>query len=388
MDFSILTVLGAASTAALILQPAASGAGADLTARHAISTGAGGVTTIAIGTSQQRSATGERTLEPRTTGSFTLVGVSWDDPRADLDGGVVQVRTRDAATGVWSDWHQLSADNDDAPDPEAAEHTGPGTRGATAPLWTGPSDGVAVKVTPGRGALPAGLRAELVDPGTGVAAGAPRDLPAESGTPADNEAPRPGIVTRSGWGADESIREPGYVYTGQVKAVFVHHTDTTNDYACSDSPAMIRSIYTYHVKTNGWRDIGYNFLVDKCGTIYEGRAGGVANPVLGAHTLGFNTNSAGVAALGTFISGTVPQPLADGVSKIAAWKLGLTGQDAGGETTLVSGSSGSRYPAGTTVTFNTISGHRDGFATECPGSALYARLGDIRVWAAHLQGRS
>ncbi|WP_374209166.1 N-acetylmuramoyl-L-alanine amidase [Kitasatospora sp. A2-31] len=116
---------------------------------------------------------------------------------------------------------------------------------------------------------------------------APRTLPAESSPArrADHEAPRPGIVTRAGWGADESLRDPGFVYTGQVRAVFVHHTATATDYSCSDAPQMIRAIYQYHVQSNGWRDIGYNFLVDRCGTIYEGRAGGVDQPVFGAHTL-------------------------------------------------------------------------------------------------------
>lgn len=169
--------------------------------------------------------------------------------------------------------------------------------------------------------------------------------------------------------------------------VFVHHTDTGNGYSCADSPAVIRSIYQYHVVSNGWRDIGYNFLVDRCGTIYEGRAGGVARSVLGAHTLGFNTDSAGVAALGTYTSAEPPQAQVDGITKIAAWKLGLGSRDAAGTATLTSASNSSRYPQGTSHTFHAISGHRDAFATDCPGDTLYTRLGDIRSRATHLQGR-
>lgn len=368
MRFSLPAALGAAATAAvLFVQPATAG---PVVPRPA----AGGVATLPL-VATQRGAASERALTPRTTGSFALVGVSWDDPRTALD-GTVEVRTRSAATGRWSDWHELAAQDEDRPDSGSPESAG---RGATAPLWVGASDGIAVRATsPGR-PLPAGLRAELVDPGAGPAA---RRAPT-----ADHEGPRPGIVTRAGWGADESLREPGFKYTGQVRAVFVHHTDTTNDYACDDAPGIIRSIYQYHVKTNGWRDIGYNFLVDRCGTIYEGRAGGVDEPVLGAHTLGFNTDSSGVAALGTYVSTAVPQAQADGIAKLAAWKLGLTGQDADGTTTLVSSSDGSRYPQGTSATFQAISGHRDAFNTECPGDALYDRLDDIRSWAAHLQGR-
>lgn len=244
----------------------------------------------------------------------------------------------------------------------------------------------------GTGELPQGLRADLVDPGRAAAVPVPV-LPPQGEAASDrlhaaaHQAPRPGIVTRSGWGADESLRASGYVYTGPVKVVFVHHTDTGNGYSCADSPSVIRSIYQYHVVSNGWRDIGYNFLVDRCGTIYEGRAGGVARSVLGAHTLGFNTDSSGVAALGTYTTDSPPQAQVDGIIKIAAWKLGLAGRDAAGTATLTSASDGSRYPAGTSHTFNAISGHRDAFATDCPGDTLYARLGDIRTRAAHLQGR-
>ncbi|MDH6121932.1 hypothetical protein ABH930_003996 [Kitasatospora sp. GAS204A] len=340
-----------------------------------------------------------RGIGARGTTGYSLLGVSWDDPTATLDGSV-EVRTHPVARGgrsqPWSDWRALSSDSEDRPDQDAAELRGPRARGATAPLWVGPSDGVEVRVTGDR-QLPAGLRVELVDPGDAPAAAAPDAPSAEP--PADaaansrvlpavaHQAPRPGIVTRGGWGADESLRDPGFVYTGDVKVVFVHHTDTGNDYSCSDSPKVIRSIYQYHVVSNGWRDIGYNFLVDRCGTIFEGRAGGVSRPVLGAHTLGFNTDSTGVAALGTYQSAAPPQAQVDGIAKIAAWKLGLTGRDARGSATLTSASSGSRYPEGTAHTFAAISGHRDAFNTDCPGDDLFSRLSDIRNWAAHLQSR-
>ncbi|MFJ8628695.1 peptidoglycan recognition protein [Kitasatospora sp. NPDC093550] len=383
MRISLLVGAAASCVAALLLPPTlAPAAVAEPVPTEQTSAGGGTVTSLSL-------ASAEHSVTQRATKPFSLVGVSWDDPRQSLAGTSIRVRTRSLATGTWGDWRRLDVEGEDAPDERDGRS---GIRGSTAPLWTGPSNGVAIEVTPGPNGLPAGLRAELVDPGKGASApaSAPRTLPGETATHrdvADHEGPRPGIVTRAGWGADESLREPGFVYTGTVKAVFVHHTATATDYACSDAPQMIRAIYQYHVQSNGWRDIGYNFLVDRCGTIYEGRAGGVAQPVLGAHTLGFNTDSTGVAALGTFTSDGPPQQLVDGVSKIAAWKLGLTGQDASGQTNLTSGSSQSRYPKGTVVSFDTVSGHRDAFATECPGDGLYNRLGDIRSWAAHLQGR-
>lgn len=198
--------------------------------------------------------------------------------------------------------------------------------------------------------------------------------------------PRPKIVTRLGWGADESLREKGFVYTNTVKAAFVHHTASGNNYACKDAPAVLRSLYRYHVVSSGWRDIGYNFAVDKCGTVYEGRAGGVAKAVLGAHTMGFNTDSMGVAVIGTFASTAPPKAAVDAVARLTAWKLGLFGADPRAKTTLRSGG-GNLYAKGSNVRLNVISGHRDGFATECPGRHLYTQLPPTRTASAKLQGR-
>ncbi|MFF3910609.1 N-acetylmuramoyl-L-alanine amidase [Streptomyces sp. NPDC001848] len=212
----------------------------------------------------------------------------------------------------------------------------------------------------------------------------PEQLPEHTRT---HTAPRPKIVTRSGWGADETLREAGFVYTDSVKVAFVHHTASGNNYTCAQAPSVIRSIYRYHVVSNGWRDIGYNFLVDKCGTIYEGRAGGTDKPVLGAHTLGFNSDSMGVAAIGTYSGNTKPSTdTLDGVGALTAWKLGLYGMDPRG-TTYLESDGGNLYPKGAKARLNVLSGHRDGYATDCPGQQLYGKLGTIRSTAARLQGR-
>ncbi|WP_189192132.1 peptidoglycan recognition protein family protein [Streptomyces albiflavescens] len=198
--------------------------------------------------------------------------------------------------------------------------------------------------------------------------------------------PRPRIITRHGWGANESLREHGFVYTKKVKAAFVHHTASGNKYSCSQAPSVIRSIYRYHVVSSGWRDIGYNFLVDKCGNIYEGRAGGVAKPVKGAHTLGFNSNSMGIAVLGSF-GKTKPSGAAlTAIARLTAWKLGLYGANPRGKTYLKS-AGGNLYRKGKNVRLNVISGHRDGYSTECPGKRLYGKLGTARREAARYQGR-
>lgn len=197
---------------------------------------------------------------------------------------------------------------------------------------------------------------------------------------------RPRIVTRRGWGADEKLRERNFSYTKTVKAAFVHHSASGNNYRCAQASSVIRSIYRYHVRSSGWRDIGYNFVVDKCGNIYEGRAGGVAKPVMGAHTLGFNTNSMGIAVLGSFGASAPPAAAVNAIARLTAWKLGLFGANPRGKTYLKSGG-GNLYRKGKNVRLNVISGHRDGFATECPGGRLYAKLGKTRASSARYQGR-
>ncbi|WP_406096347.1 peptidoglycan recognition protein [Streptomyces sp. NBC_01013] len=374
-------------------------------------------------------AAAEQGLPERDVQPFSLVGVVWDDVNTELH-GTAQVRTRATGTGRWSDWQDLETHNaEHSADAGTPERDSGAVRGSTAPLWVGDSDGVEVRVrpeTPGPGGsaqvhvpLPAGLRLELVDPGkdpqrvpgadpaqtpaTG-AAGADRTtslgaavLPALSRAETEEAAglaaaakpfigPRPRIITRKGWGADEKLRESGFAYTKTVKAAFIHHSATGNNYSCSQAPSVLRGIYRYHVKSSGWRDIGYNFAVDKCGNIYEGRAGGVTKAVMGAHTLGFNTNTMGIAVLGTFTSSNPPAAAVTAVSKLTAWKLGLFGANPKGKVTLVSGGS-NKYKKGKKVKLHVISGHRDGFATECPGARLYKKLGTARTSSARLQGR-
>ncbi len=202
-------------------------------------------------------------------------------------------------------------------------------------------------------------------------------------------APQPPITSRAGWGADESIspEEPGYLPGEKIKAVVVHHTAESNSYTCDQAPAVVRGIYAYHVKQLGWKDLGYNFLVDKCGTIYEGRKGGVDRPVMGAHAYGFNSETTGISVLGTYTDAAPSQAAMTSVARIAAWKLGQYGVDPAGTTTLTAGAGGRNYfgktwASGAQLTFPTIHGHRDGYNTQCPGNALYTQLGTLRSWAA------
>ncbi len=202
-------------------------------------------------------------------------------------------------------------------------------------------------------------------------------------------APRPRIVPRSAW-LNATVRrtQPPPRYDDKVVAVFVHHTDSPNGYSCAQAPEIIRRLYTGQTGDRDWDDIGYNFLVDRCGTIYEGRAGGTDRAVTGAHTQGFNHRTAGIAALGTFTAGVpVPRAMTDSIAALVAWKLGLADVDPRAKARLVSSNDRSRYQQGTTVALPAVAGHQDGYMTNCPGAALAARLPEIRAEAARLQGR-
>lgn len=199
--------------------------------------------------------------------------------------------------------------------------------------------------------------------------------------------PRPPIVSRKAWRANEGMVREGATYTGTVSAVFVHHTGHLNSYDCADAPRMLRAMQEDHIKSEGWDDIGYNFVVDRCGTIYEGRAGGVGRPVQGAHTQGFNADSIGVAALGTFGPGTtVPPALEASIVKVAAWRL-RPGADPRGTVRLLSANDESRYKKGESAELHVIAGHRDSFRTDCPGDVLYERLPAIREAVFRLRKR-
>jgi hypothetical protein len=250
-------------------------------------TRAAGLQTIPIETAVGRSAAGAGPilLPARTTEPFSLLGITWADPFAALQ-ATVQVRTRSRATRRWTNWRTL-ASHGSAPED---------ARGATEPLWTGDSDGVQARLYGGN--LPDGLRLDLIDPGRSPAPTA--DL-ARRAVPVPAR-PVPRLITRAGWGADETLVRSAPAYTGPTEVFFVHHTATGNDYDCADSAAIVRGIQAYQVRSKGWDDIGYNFLVDKCGHIFEGRAGGVDRPVLGAHTLGFNTDASAIAVIGTYDS--------------------------------------------------------------------------------------
>jgi len=293
--------------------------------------------------------------------SFQLVGVHWQGP------GSLDFRTR-VADGRWSVWRPVVEDEGDAPDRASAESRA--TRGwrLGAPVWVGHADRVEVR-THGRVA-----RAQALTVRSPVSK-VPLRVTSAVGAPQ--------IVPRSGWQADESIRRAAPIYADTLRMAFVHHTAGTNDYTRLQAPAIVRGIEVYHVQGNGWNDIGYNALVDRFGTVYEGRYGGIDRNVVGAHAKGFNTGSFGIAVMGSYQSVDPPQAAVDALVRTLAWRLDLAHVDPLSTVNAIS-SGNERFNPGIPVLLRAISGHRDTGLTECPGQRLYALLPSIAKRVAAL----
>jgi hypothetical protein len=303
---------------------------------------------------------GERTLASSARTKFDLVGLHWRGP------GSVAFRTR-SLSGRWSAWQAAAPEAEDLPDARSAETRR--SRGGWRlgnPYWTGPSDSIQYRL---RGRVER-LRAYFVrSPDIRI----PLRRLSIAGSPP--------ILTRLAWGADESIRRAPPQFAPSVQFALVHHTAGSNSYSASQSAAIVRGIEVYHVRGNGWNDIGYNFLVDKYGQVFEGRYGGVDKNVIGAHAEGFNTGSTGIALLGTYGSAAPPAVARTALANLLAWRLDVAHVDPLSMLTWTSGGN-ARFPSGVPVTLRSVSGHRDTGFTSCPGAALYAQLNAIAQQAA------
>jgi flagellar hook assembly protein FlgD len=292
---------------------------------------------------------------------FDMVGLHWKGT------GTVWFRTR-SLTGVWSDWQPARPEAEDLPDRGTRESGLQRGWKLGNPYWTAASGAIEYRV---RGDVTR-LRAFFIQ-------SAPDLTPLRVAA----RARRPAIISRAQWGADESIVRAAPYYADRVRFAVVHHTAGTNSYTATQSAAIVRGIQRYHVLANGWNDIGYNFLVDKYGQVFEGRGGGIDRNVVGAHAQGFNTGSTGVSLLGTYSSSRISRAARSALVKLLAWRLDVSHVDPLSRLTWVSGGN-PEYPAGTFVPLRAVSGHRDTGPTSCPGSALYGQLPGIASSVAAL----
>ncbi len=306
-----------------------------------------------------------RTAALRAPRSFVLLGIR--DPQG-LGVGI-DVRARRAG-GAWSRWFHLHAHGDHAPDGTAPER-------ATDPVWTGPADELQLRA---RRRPAKDVRVALVS--VPAAARALVGAQAAAAVHSAQLGGQPAIVPRAAWGGDRVIPRAAPAF-GTVEIGVVHHTENANTYGPSESAGIVLAIAQYHRDVKGWNDIGYNFLVDRFGTIFEGRAGGVTLPVIGAHAQGFNRLSTGVSVIGSFMDVQAPQPAVAAVARLLAWKLPLHGSPVTGQIVVVSGGGTlTQWKYGTNVTLDRICGHRDVDATDCPGTQFYAQLPALRALTA------
>ncbi|MDT9700009.1 FG-GAP-like repeat-containing protein [Streptomyces sp. P17] len=384
---------------------------------------------------------GRKGLDKQGTEPFSAVVVTWDDPEAETK-GTPEVRTRDIETGEWSAWQKLVLEPSQA---DGAEAERAALRGGTESVWTGESDGVEVRVVNADGTevggQPAGMDVKLLDPGTdpegGVepaafaveettapATASPTETavsasPTETTSPTETAvsasptettsptatatasptptptptptstvpAPRPStvvkppVITQAEWGASTDYNgTPSY--GTDIKAAVIHHTgvDSDNTLSCAESAARMRTIQQAHFAQD-YFDVGYNFVVDKCGQIFEGRSGGMDLPVTGAHDAGFNTDTLGISYIGNFESAKPSKAALDAIARVIAWKFGMYGIDPTGKVTLTSraplNDSGNKVAEGQQITLPRVFGHKDTNSTACPGLNLYAKLGSI-----------
>lgn len=318
-----------------------------------------------------------RTAVLRAPRRFDLVGLRGRG----LGDAALELRVR-RRRGPWSPWVPLGGGAHHRPDTGSGEH-------ASDPVWTGGADELQLRSA----RAPRGpLRAHFVAVGAaakrrGAAASirvARAAATASHGSAAQVQAGPPPIIPRSAWGGD-TIKPRAAPEIGDVQVAFVHHTVSANDYGPQDSAGIVLGMAKYHRDVNGWNDLGYNFVVDRYGQIFEGRAGGIDQAIVGAQAQGYNSHSTGIANIGTFTDvGQTPEAI-EAMARLIAWKMTLHGAPVTGTVVLDSlGGSLNRYRSGTPVTLNRIAGHRDGDATECPGDALYAQLPQLRTRAAQL----
>ncbi len=243
----------------------------------------------------------------------------------------------------------------------------------TDPIYVGKVDDVQVRALTDSGAAPVGMKISLVNPGrqhaavqgpgidtgnldlTAASTGGADDI-ADARTAGAVTTPKPRIFSRAQWGADERMRDKSSLHYGKVHGGFVHHTVNANGYTRAQVPAIIRGIYAFHTQSRGWSDVGYNFLIDRFGRIWEGRAGGVGRPVVGAHTLGYNDDAFAASAIGNYQTRRPTTAMLRAFGRLFAWKLGLHGVHAGARRVWIT----KRY-------LHAISGHRDRGADRLPG---------------------
>ncbi|WP_353708691.1 cell wall-binding repeat-containing protein [Cellulosimicrobium sp. ES-005] len=313
--------------------------------------------------------------------SFQTAAVTWS---SEIDAAVPEIRLRARAVdGSWGPWTHVDRATDGA-DAATSDVVSSST------VYVGDSDAVEIATVDDDATLPDGVQVTTVssEP-TGSAAAQRSGAAPVAGAAAVSaaETPFPTIITREQWGAAPASCAWGSAAT--LKGGAVHHTVNANDYtSMAEAMQIIRNDQAFHQSGNDWCDIGYNFLVDKWGNVYEGADGSIERALIGAHTGGFNTGTVGVAMVGTYTNVAPSTAQLDGVAKIIAYRLAQYGVDPAGKATFTAASrtAGGRFEAGQSVVLPKVFGHRDTHQTECPGTLAYGKLSYIQSRASQYFG--
>jgi hypothetical protein len=284
---------------------------------------------------------------------FNMLGLHWRGP------GRVLFRVH--GSKGWRAWREADAETTDLPDRGTDEARRMAAWRLGSPWWTGAADRVQVRT---RGRVQR-VRAHFV--------WSPEEPMLDQSLQA---AGSPKIILRKAWGANERIRRANPGYAPALLNAIVHHTAGAAGSSPAQSAAIVRGIQVYHVQGNGWNDIGYNFLVDRFGQVFEGRYGGIERNVIGAHAQGFNTGSVGISVLGNYDSAALSPAAREAVSRVIAWRLDVAHVHPLSRITSIS-SGNARFRKGLPVWLRAVSGHRDTGFTSCPGKSVHGQLGAI-----------
>lgn len=337
--------------------------------------------------------------DPVLLDGHQTIGVTWPEQGA----VTLDARLRTLTDGEWGEWVDLAV-GDEVPDTGTADARAQ-QRSGTDPVWVGDAaEKVQLSFAVGDEGAPDGLTLTLVgsplQQAPDAAAGpVPTSVPGgpllaaevdraagtvDVGAPVLAAAGDRRIIRRAEWGAPAQVCTPDVAST--LTHVVLHHTAGSNDYSTvAQAMQQLRNDALYHLNGRGWCDLGYNFVVDKWGNIYEGRAGSAEQAVVGVHAGGFNTRSVGISMLGTYGTVSPSSAVQESVAWIAARRLGVYHRDPAGQVSIyTSGGENSSVPPGTTKVLPVIFGHRDVAYTSCPGNAGYATLPWVRARAREL----
>jgi len=370
---SLLTTLPVAAAGAAVVGVAAKAttpeqsielAAGDTRLRLAREADGTGMLEVPLGRRFEREGRGWRT-GPLATSGFNMAAVTWPH---DQKSPRIRVRARDG--GTWGDWKVLPLQSD-----HAADGMERGAREGTDLVWLGRNKDVEVAFLD---AKPAGAKLTLIDTTVTELDRRIPDDPVERTLRTAAKAPRPYFRHRRVWGANEKLNNGHAGYCWTVKQIHLHHTAGSNSYSKADVPGILRGIHRYHTQSLGWSDIGYNYLIDKWGRAWVGRQTKNHNlAARGAHTLGFNHMSVGIAVIGNFQSTQPSDAVIQMIIKLSAWKLDIYGRNPNG-TVKVKSEGSDKYPKGRVLTMPVMNGHRDTNDTSCPGWQIYKRLDFIR----------